>query len=783
VAVAPRVNVGTGSSSAPGWPTGSTIGDLGLLVVNHHNEPIASGAGPEAAGWTLLPNQQASGLTGASTATGIQVYTKRHDGSESAPNIDTGSPSWTRWGVIVAYRNVDDDIAIEGVYGYFAGGSTSWTLPGGQTSTANVRAVFFAINSTQANNSFSGWTNANVSGLAEIYDTGGIGIADGTVVAARNLGTTAVTESVARARIGMTVFLRSADHASTAAVPLVQDDFSGGLATTDVPPGQWDLVGANASINASDQLSIVTTADYGSSTVQVSGTGPLDNGEIGPVQVVSYPTVTAGSREHWFYARGAVGGNQRIGFIQVGNPYALRCLLFNNSSTETSTDVPWVPNTMRWWRVVETDSFLHWQVSPTNGDWITVRVMATPAWLATANFDFVITGAFWGTETAGQLLVLDDIGQVLSAGEAHGSGGTLALEVDITGGGQRGQSGGGTLEEETALAGAGSKGISSGGGIAEELGVGGGGTPSHTGGGTADLEVSERGSGEKGAFGGETVSLELDAAGGGAKAHESGGGAALALGLVGGGGAARAGGEPVADEVGLTAGGTTSRTSGGAVDEESSVIGSGVTGRSGGATIDEEITTVGAGHATGAGIGGGTTDLTIGVVGGGRKSAAGGADVAHETGETGTGSTARADGSTIDLELNESGGGKQSSEAASGGTLDLEMGVSGGGEKNGTGGADAGLEAGADGNGKKEGSGGRTLGLVLVAVEQAVKTSSGWGVIDLELGVEGVGSQFGIPTLLQLGIELQLAIGLEIHEQISLGASILGQLDVDLRIE
>lgn len=174
----------TGDPANPAWPT-HQAGDLGLLLVETANEPIATPSG-----WTQIGSTQGCGTAGGD-GTALQVFYRIAIGSsEAAPNVpDSGNHTLCQ---VHAYRGVNASAVLDGGA---AGGvtpdalQTTLTLSGVTTRTTNALAVFAVATSrdptvSPKTNSFSGWSGSGLT-LTERQDFavgtgagGGIGLAD-----------------------------------------------------------------------------------------------------------------------------------------------------------------------------------------------------------------------------------------------------------------------------------------------------------------------------------------------------------------------------------------------------------------------------------------------------------------------------------------------------------------------------------------------------------------------------------------------------------------------------
>lgn len=157
--------VGTGSETAPAWPT-HTTGDLGLLFVTSDN------AAPTApTGWTAIPG------SGHNSGTAIYVrgfYKVATSSSETAPTLVGGGNFM--WGVIMTVTTGTFFIArpFTCAGGWAQSGAiTAAFFPGIGTFTVdNLIINIMAWGLDNAGPLSSGETNASLTGLTERYDAG-----------------------------------------------------------------------------------------------------------------------------------------------------------------------------------------------------------------------------------------------------------------------------------------------------------------------------------------------------------------------------------------------------------------------------------------------------------------------------------------------------------------------------------------------------------------------------------------------------------------------------------
>lgn len=213
---------GSGAVS-PAWPTHQS-GDVALLIVET--------AGGEPA--TLSNAQGFASVTGSPRGdnvdlggTVLTVWWKRATtSSEPAPTVaDSGNHTFAK---IITFRGV---IATGNPWDATAGsetegsGSTTFSIPGSATSTANALVV--AIVSSSDLRNASGWTNADLVGLTERADeastvgnNGSVAIATGIKVTAGTYGATTGTLTDSSRQARFSIALKAADNAPAWRKPL-----------------------------------------------------------------------------------------------------------------------------------------------------------------------------------------------------------------------------------------------------------------------------------------------------------------------------------------------------------------------------------------------------------------------------------------------------------------------------------------------------------------------------------------------------------------------------------
>lgn len=201
------------------WPAGHLAGDVALLITERGGDVSASSL-DIAAGFNALGSSVSAGNTNP-TGTRLDVYWCRADavtmaangGSMPSPRVsDNGNH---QAGVILTFR---DCIAFGNPVDVYATSTdvtttTAVSIPGATTTANNCRVVAIAtsgFDTTAAQ--FSGWTNASLSSLTEIFDAGGdsgnggvIGVATGgkAVAGAYSATTATLANAAFQARMSL----------------------------------------------------------------------------------------------------------------------------------------------------------------------------------------------------------------------------------------------------------------------------------------------------------------------------------------------------------------------------------------------------------------------------------------------------------------------------------------------------------------------------------------------------------------------------------------------------
>jgi len=187
---------GTGAVT-PALPTGWQANDIFLLFCETANQAVTAPTG-----WTAVANSpQGTGTAGGTSSTCLTIFWRRATSSETAPTI--ADPGDHICAGILAFRNVVEtgnpwDVTAGDV---LTTASTSVTIPGATTTVPGCMVVVAVATGPDTTTSqCSGWTNPNLSGLAQKVDYytnsgngGGFGVAAGTMTNAGNYGSTTAT--------------------------------------------------------------------------------------------------------------------------------------------------------------------------------------------------------------------------------------------------------------------------------------------------------------------------------------------------------------------------------------------------------------------------------------------------------------------------------------------------------------------------------------------------------------------------------------------------------------
>lgn len=201
--------IGTGAISVP-VPAGYADGDVFILLVSTANQAITT---PD--GWTEVTNSpQYTGSAGDALGVRLGVFWKYVSGAQSAVSVaDSGSYTAAQ---IFCFRGCNQTNPIHITAGTTYASSYSPVCPAVTTSIANCLILLCVGLDRDANDTanLSGWSNGNLSSLAEVGDEtgnsgtgGGIGLAIGGKAGAGNTGTTSVNQATANPTALITVAL------------------------------------------------------------------------------------------------------------------------------------------------------------------------------------------------------------------------------------------------------------------------------------------------------------------------------------------------------------------------------------------------------------------------------------------------------------------------------------------------------------------------------------------------------------------------------------------------
>ena len=193
---------GTGAIT-PALPAGLQANDILLLFVETANQTLSI-TNQNGGTWTQVTGSpQGTGTAGGTAATRLTAFWSRYNGTQGAPTVsDSGNHQLARMIAIRGATTSGDpcDVTAGGVE---ATSDTSGSIPGATTTVAYdlvVAAIATSLPDASSTARFSGWTNADLSGLTERTDNsvnagngGGLAIATGTKTTAGVYGATAVT--------------------------------------------------------------------------------------------------------------------------------------------------------------------------------------------------------------------------------------------------------------------------------------------------------------------------------------------------------------------------------------------------------------------------------------------------------------------------------------------------------------------------------------------------------------------------------------------------------------
>lgn len=189
---------GTGALSISPAATGYQQDDLMVLFVESENQDITTPSG-----WTQISTFQGTATAGASTAARLEIFYKFASASEG--NISVADSGDHTSAVLAVFKDVDLTNPIDSSAGDTGSSSTAVTIPSITTTVANCLVIDAVAGSADTTTGqASGWTNANLSSLGEIFDVyttqadgGGISVATGIKATAGSTGTTTATLAAA----------------------------------------------------------------------------------------------------------------------------------------------------------------------------------------------------------------------------------------------------------------------------------------------------------------------------------------------------------------------------------------------------------------------------------------------------------------------------------------------------------------------------------------------------------------------------------------------------------
>lgn len=214
--------VGLGAATAdsiaitPPLPANISSGDILLLFVETANQ-TASISNQNGGTWTAL-NSAATGTAGGSDGVKLTVYWSRYNGTQGAPTL--ADPGDHQLATIMAIRGA---VATGTPYNVTANGVDTYvdkgaTIPGGTTTISNtyvVEAVAGALPDANGSDNFLSWTNANLTGLTEVFDNttakgngGALGIAAGVKAVPGAIGNTSASLAVATKKALISIAIR-----------------------------------------------------------------------------------------------------------------------------------------------------------------------------------------------------------------------------------------------------------------------------------------------------------------------------------------------------------------------------------------------------------------------------------------------------------------------------------------------------------------------------------------------------------------------------------------------
>ncbi len=207
------------SAPAPTIPAGSTTNDILLLVVETSNNTVAAPSAP--AGWVAITNSpQGFGTSDAIGSTSVNIFWKRHSGSEATPTM--ADPGEHVNAQIFAFRGC---VNTGNPWSDTAGSSnasatTAFSATGPTSTTANELAVIVVV--SDIDSSTARWTTANnmacgtLTSITNREDQstnagngGGIAVWTGTKATAGAYGSVTATANNATAMAWLIVSLKA----------------------------------------------------------------------------------------------------------------------------------------------------------------------------------------------------------------------------------------------------------------------------------------------------------------------------------------------------------------------------------------------------------------------------------------------------------------------------------------------------------------------------------------------------------------------------------------------
>lgn len=204
----------------PGIPSGYTVGNLLLLLVESANEAIGTPSG-----WNEVSSSpQGTGTPAQAGGVRLAVFWRIATAGQSAPTIaDTGNHTT---GIIFEFSGANTSNPIYSIAGgVITPGNSTITFPSVSTRAANDMVALCLANDRDYNgsDSLSGWTNANLSSLTQRHDQtvttgvgGGVGMATGIKATAGSIGSTTVTNGAAVTAAVITICFNSTSAIASA---------------------------------------------------------------------------------------------------------------------------------------------------------------------------------------------------------------------------------------------------------------------------------------------------------------------------------------------------------------------------------------------------------------------------------------------------------------------------------------------------------------------------------------------------------------------------------------